>query len=276
MSMEKILEIIPSVTAEYVLNLIAALLIFFIGRWVAGRVTSMLESFLTRQKLEPMLTKFVVNLIYYALWTFVLLAALGRLGIQTTSFIAVLGAAGLAVGLALQGSLSNFAAGVLIILFRPFKFGDFIEAAGVAGTISDIQIFNTVLSSPDNVKIIVPNAQILAGCVKNYSALPTRRIEIKVGVSYKDDLKKVRHVLQGLADADTRILKEPVCLIAVKEMGESSVDFIIRPWVKSPDYWNVFFDLTERIKVAFDENNITIPFPQREMRVIHERPASEF
>jgi len=270
MDLQKILDQLPELTTTYLSNIVFAALIFFIGRWIARRLADLLEKGLTRQKLEPMLTKFLVNLTYAALTIFVVLAALGRLGIQTASFVAVLGAAGLAVGLALQGSLSNFAAGVLIVLFRPFKLGDYIEAAGVAGTIADIQIFNTVLSSPDNVKIIVPNAQVLAGCVKNYSALSTRRVEINVGVSYHDDLKKVRQVLQEVVSSDARVLKEPACLIAVKEMADSSVNFIVRPWVNSADYWGVYFDLTEKIKIALDENGITIPFPQRDVHVYQE------
>lgn len=268
---ERILAELPQFSSEYLvpnlLNLIAALAIFFIGKWAARRGTDLLGKFLEKQRLDAMLAKFLVNITYYGLLIFVILATLGRLGIQTASFIAVLGAAGLAIGLALQGSLSNFAAGALIVLFRPFKFGDFIEAGGVAGTVTDIQIFNTVLSSPDNIKIIVPNSQVLSSSIKNYTALPSRRVEIIAGVSYKDDLKKVRAVLQSLVEADSRVLKEPACVIAVKEMAESSVNFVVRPWVKSSDYWSVFFDLTEKIKLAFDENGISIPFPQRDVHL---------
>ncbi len=181
--------------------------------------------------------------------------------------LAVLGAAGLAVGLALQGSLSNFASGVLIVAFRPYRVGDYIEAGGVAGTVEDVQIFTTVMNSPDNKRIIVPNSHMMAGAITNYSANETRRINLVVGCGYGDDLDEVRQALEDIVAADSRILQDPPTTIAVSELGESSVNFVVRPWVKSQDYWGVHFDLTETIKKRFDANGISIPFPQRDVHV---------
>ncbi len=270
MDMEKIWAAVPTLSLQYFLNVVAAVLIFYIGRWAAGRVTDLFEKFLSRQRVEPTLTKFIVNLSYYALWIFVLLAALGRLGIQTASFVAVLGAAGLAVGLALQGSLSNFAAGVLIIIFRPFKVGDAVTAGGITGTIDAIQIFDTVIITPNHVKIILPNSKITGDAIQNFTALGRRRLEVVVGVSYADDLKKVRRVLEETLATDSRILKDPAPVIGVKELAESSVNLVVCPTVKTADFGPVSLDIFERIKEAFDRNGITIPFPQREVRLFQE------
>ena len=186
---------------------------------------------------------------------------------QTASLIALLGDAGLAVGLALQGSLSNFAAGVLIVLFRPYKVGDWIEGGGIAGAVEEVQILTTVLKTGDNKRVIVPNSQIMGTTITNYSANETRRVDLVVGVSYSDDLDKVRKELQDLVDADERILKDPAVTIAVSELADSSVNFVLRPWVKTADYWAVYFDLTERVKKRFDEVGISIPFPQRDVHI---------
>jgi small conductance mechanosensitive channel len=209
-----------------------------------------------------------------ALLVVVIIAAISQVGIETTSFIAIFGAAGLAVGLALQGSLSNFAAGVLIVLFRPYRIGDFIEAAGVAGTVEQVQILTTTMKTPDNKKIIVPNSQIMDSIITNYSANDTRRVDMVVGVSYSDDLDKVKKVLEELVSADERILKEPEYKIAVSELADSSVNFVVRPWVKTADYWSVMWDLTELIKKRFDNEGISIPFPQRDIHVYNESNGS--
>jgi small conductance mechanosensitive channel len=201
------------------------------------------------------------------LLTFVVLAAINQIGVQTTSFIAIIGAAGLAIGLALQGSLANLAAGVLIILFRPYKVGDYIEGGGVAGTVEEVQIFTTILKTPDNKTIIVPNGQIMGGTITNFSAMAERRIDLVVGVGYDADLDKTRQVLTDLLSADQRILEEPATLIGVVELADSSVNLVVRPWVKTADYWSVYFDLNERIKKRFDVEGITIPFPQRDVHV---------
>jgi small conductance mechanosensitive channel len=198
---------------------------------------------------------------------FVIIAAINQVGIQTTSLIAVMGAAGLAIGLALQGSLSNFAAGVLIVVFRPYRVGDWVEAAGISGSVEQVQILTTILKTGDNKQIIVPNSQIMGSIITNYSANATRRVDLTVGVSYDDDLDKVRATIQALVDADERILKDPACTIAVAALADSSVNFTVRPWVNTADYWGVMFDLTEAIKKRFDEEGISFPFPQQDVHL---------
>jgi small conductance mechanosensitive channel len=253
--------------ATFGLKLAAAIAILVVGRWVAKAITKLARRAMEKTKLDTMLARFVGNLIYVALMTFVVLAAINQLGVQTTSFIAVIGAAGLAIGLALQGSLANFAAGVLIIVFRPYKVGDYIEGGGVAGTVEEVQIFTTVLKTPDNKTIIVPNGQIMGGTITNYSARPERRVDLVVGVGYDADLDKTRQVLTDVLSQDQRVLQEPAPLIGVVELADSSVNFVVRPWVKNADYWPVYFDLNERIKKRFDAEDITIPFPQRDVHI---------
>ncbi len=252
---------------ELGLKLASAVLIFVIGRWVAKAILRVAKGVMARAELEETLSRFLGNLLYVVLMTIVIITTINQLGIQTTSLLAVLGAAGLAVGLALQGSLANFAAGVLIVAFRPYKVGDYIEAGGTAGTVEAVQIFTTVLKSPDNRRIIVPNAQMTAGTITNYSANDTRRIDLVAGVSYADDLDKVRRILRAIVAADSRVLAEPAPTIAVSELADSSVNFVVRPWVSSADYWAVYFDLTEQIKKRFDEEGVSIPFPQRDVHV---------
>ena len=242
---DQFLLMVQTTGVEFVKNLAGALIIFYVGRWVAG----------------------MVNLVRMTLILFVVIAAVNQLGIQTTSLIAVLGAAGLAVGLALQGSLSNFASGVLIILFRPYKVGDYIEGAGVTGSVEDMQILTTVLTTGDNKRVIVPNSQIMGSIITNYSSNDRRRIDLVVGVSYDDDIDKVRDELKALVAADDRILDDPACLIAVSELADSSVNFILRPWVKTSDYSAVKFSLTEAIKKRFDEVGISFPFPQHDVHL---------
>jgi len=222
---------------------------------------------LQRQEVDKTLETFVCNLSSMVLLVFVIIAAISALGIQTASFIAVLGAAGLAIGLALQGSLSNFAAGVLIVLFRPYKVGDWVEAAGISGAVEEVKILTTVLKTGDNKRVIVPNSQIMDAIITNYSANDTRRVDMVVGVSYSDDLDKVRATIEELITADNRILDEPAPLIAVSELADSSVNFVVRPWVATSDYWGVMFDLTEAIKKRFDQEGISIPFPQQDVHV---------
>ncbi len=248
-------------------NLIVAILIFYIGRFIVRLVVRGMSRVMDRQQVDQTLQKFVGNLVSMALMVVVIIAAIGALGIQTTSFIAIFGAAGLAVGLALQGSLSNFAAGVLIVLFRPYKVGDYVEAAGIAGSVEEVQILTTVLKTPDNKKIIVPNSQIMDSIITNYSANDTRRVDLTIGVSYSDDLDKVHATLRELVNADERILKDPECLIAVQALADSSVNFVVRPWVASGDYWGVYFDLTEAVKKRFDDEGISFPFPQQDVHI---------
>jgi small conductance mechanosensitive channel len=248
-------------------NIVIALLIFYVGKFVISLVVRGLRKMMRRQEVDPTLETFVCNLVRMALLVVVIIAAIGALGIQTTSFIAIFGAAGLAVGLALQGSLSNFAAGVLIVLFRPYRVGDFVEAAGIAGVVEQVQILTTVLKTGDNKQIIVPNGQIMDSIITNYSANETRRVDMVVGVSYDDDLDKVRATIQELIDAEERILDDPAPTVAVSELADSSVNFVVRPWVKTPDYWGVMFDLTEAIKKRFDKDGISFPFPQQDVHL---------
>ena len=248
-------------------KILAALAVFIIGRWVVKYLKRLALRIMEKREVDPTLTKFVTNLIYIALLTFVIVAALGMLGIQTTSFIAVIGAAGLAVGLALQGSLSNFAAGVLMIIFRPFEVGDLITGAGVTGVVEEIQIFNTQLLTPDNKTIIIPNAQLTADTITNYTRKGTRRADMVIGIGYEDDIDKARAIILEVLSQDERILKEPATKVAVAELADSSVNFTVRPWVKADDYWGVIFDATETIKKRFDAEGISIPFPQRDVHV---------
>ena len=252
---------------EFLLKAIVAVVIFYVGRLIARIVSGSLRKVMQKREIDKILETFLCNLVYWLVMAFTIIAAINQIGIQTTSLIAVMGAAGLAVGLALQGSLSNFAAGVLIVLFRPYRVGDWIEAAGIAGTVLQVQILTTVLKTGDNKQIVVPNGQIMNSVITNYSANETRRIDLVVGVGYSDDLDKVRESIQGLIDADERILDDPPCVIAVSELADSSVNFVVRPWVNTPDYWSVRFDLTEAIKKKFDEQGISIPFPQRDVHV---------
>ncbi|MBW1644764.1 MAG: mechanosensitive ion channel [Deltaproteobacteria bacterium] len=265
--MENIMPRLQELLTVYGLNLIAALAIFIIGRWAAKAVRHLTEKIMTKKKVEPTIVSFTCNLVYAAIVVFVIIAAISKLGVQTTSFVAVLGAAGLAIGLALQGSLSNFAAGFLLIIFRPFKAGDFVEAGGVTGAVEEISIFTTILKTPDNKVIIIPNSAIMGGTITNYSAMPQRRVDISVGVSYEDDLKKVRQVLTDLISADSRILQDPAPTIAVAELGDSSVNYTVRVWARSEDYWDVFFDTTEAIKLRFDQEGISIPYPQQDVHL---------
>ncbi len=248
-------------------NVIIALLIFYVGRLIISIVVRGLHKVLQRHSVDKTLETFVCNLVRTVLLIVVIIAAIGALGVQTTSFIAIFGAAGLAVGLALQGSLSNFASGVLIVLFRPYKVGDFIEGAGISGSVEQVQILTTVLKTGDNKQVIVPNSQIMNSVITNYSANDTRRVDMVIGVSYSDDLDKVRSTIQELVAADQRILAEPACTIAVSALADSSVNFVVRPWVKTPDYWGVMFDLTEAIKKRFDKEGISFPFPQRDVHL---------
>ena len=251
----------------YGLRVIAALAIFIFGKWAARGVTNILRRMMIKGKTEESLVAFACSLSYVALLAFVIIAALNQLGIQTASFIAILGAAGLAIGLALQGSLSNFAAGVLMIIFRPFKIGDYIEGGGGAGTVEEIQIFTTQLKSPDNKTIIVPNSKMLGDNIVNYSTKETRRVDMLFGIGYEDDIDKTRTVLSDIVAQDNRIMAEPAPVIVVSALADSSVNFTVRVWTLSADYWGVFFDTQETVKKRFDAENISIPFPQRDVHV---------
>ncbi len=264
------LDWLRTVGMDLGIKILTALAIFFIGRWVVRLVVKGVRTALQKGEVDVTLERFVCNLVSMALMVVVIIAAISALGIQTASFIAIFGAAGLAVGLALQGSLSNFAAGVLIVLFRPYKVGDWVEAAGVSGSVDSVQILTTILKTGDNKQVIVPNSQIMDSIITNYSAMDTRRVDMVVGVSYDDDLDKVHKTLKELVDAESRILRDPECKIAVSELADSSVNFVVRPWVNSSDYWGVMFDMTEAIKKRFDQEGISFPFPQQDVHIYNQ------
>lgn len=263
--LETVSNFLTTKGVDFAMNVVAAIAIFLIGRWVARMLTRLVGRMMVRASVDETLTKFVGNLVYAGLLAFVILASINRLGIDTTSFAAIIAAAGLAVGFALQGSLSNFSAGVMLILFKPFKVGDFVEAGGSTGVVEEIQIFNTLMKTGDNVQIIVPNSAITGSVITNYSAKETRRIDLTVGCGYGDDLKAVKEYLQQLVRSDDRILQDPEPVVAVSELGDSSVNFVVRPWVQSADYWAVRWDLTEKIKVDFDAKGFNFPFPSQDV-----------
>ena len=247
------------------LRVVAAALIFIIGNWVAKRIAAFFVVVMNRNDVDVTLTKFLRNIVYYALLVAVIIAAAGQLGINTSSFLAVVGAAGLAIGLALKDSLSNFSAGVMLILFRPFKVGDAVTVAGETGSVEEITIFNTVLNTFDNQKKIIPNGIVASGTITNITANDTRRIDLVIGISYDDDIRKAEQVLHDVVKNEDLILADPEVSIAVAELADSSVNFVVRPWVKTPDYWKVRCSLIEKIKIALDEAGITIPYPQQDV-----------
>ncbi|WP_421716004.1 mechanosensitive ion channel family protein [Arcobacter arenosus] len=259
-------ETVSDMIGVYALNVAMAIVIFVIGKWVARKVADIaFKLMMKNSKIDETLAKFLDDIIYYILVVMVVLTALKQLGVDTTSFFAILGAAGLAIGLALKDSLGNFASGVMIILFRPFKVGDFINAAGVSGTVEEVTIFNTILKTGDNQKLIVPNGSITGGTITNVNAKPERRVDLVVGIGYDDDIKKAKEVLTNIIEADERVLKDKGITVAVSELADSSVNFVVRAWVNTPDYWAVKFDLTENIKLTFDKEGISIPYPQQDV-----------
>ena len=265
--MENIIDYLQNWVAAWGLKVLAAIVILIVGSWIAKIVKNIVKKILTRRQMDGTIVSFVSSLVHITLIIFVIIAAIAKLDYNTSSLIAVIGAAGLAIGLALQGSLSNFAAGFLLIIFRPFREGHYIEGAGTAGIVENIQLFTTTLVTPDNKMVIIPNGKLTGDNIINFTAKGTRRVELVAGVSYSDDLDKVREVLQKIIDGDERILKDPEPMIVVKELADSSVNFVVRVWVKAEDYWDVFFNTTEKIKKSFDAEGISIPFPQRDVHL---------
>jgi small conductance mechanosensitive channel len=263
---------LQSLIVSFGLNILWVIVILVIGWWLAALIARLLRRTLGKVDVEPTLIGFLSNMTYYVLLTFVILAVLARLGIQTTSIIAVLGAAGLAVGLALQGALSNFAAGVLILFFRPYRVGDYVEIGGAAGTVEQIQIFNTILATPDRKTVIVPNAQATGGNIVNYTTKGTRRVDMVFGIGYEDDILKAKQLLETVLAEDERIFKDPAPTVAVLELADSSVNFAVRPYVKVEDYWSVLFDTTEKVKLLFDQQGVSIPYPQQDVHLIQPGP----
>lgn len=248
-------------------RLILAIVVLLVGLWIINRFVRALAKGLEKSSTEPTLARFLCNLSSVGFKALLLISVASMIGIETTSFIAVLGAAGLAIGLALQGSLANFAGGVLVLMFKPFRVGDFIDAQGVAGTVSEIQIFNTVIKTPDNKRIVVPNGGLSNGIITNFSAEPTRRVDFVFGIGYQDDIARAKDIIARLIGEDSRSLTDPAPQIVVSNLGDSSVDITTRVWVNAANYWGLYFDLTERVKLTFDQEGISIPFPQRDVHV---------
>ena len=269
--MENVLEQIYEFATTYGIKVVGAILVLIVGRIVAGFVRRGLRRALSRGQTDPAVVSFVASLGFYLIQIVAVLAALNNFGVETASLVAVLGAAGFAIGFAMQGALSNFAAGIMLLVFRPFTIGDYVEAAGVAGTIKQMSLFTTVLTTPDNVRIMVPNGKIFGDTIKNVSAEETRRVDMVMGIGYGSPIDRAVQVMQEIMDADARVLKDPAPQIAVAELADSSVNLVVRPWVAKADYWGVKFDLTRRFKEAFDREGIEIPFPQR---VVYNMSAS--
>ena len=258
-------ELLTTYAVEYGTAIIGAVLVFIIGKIIAKAITSFAKKVMNKGDMDETIVKFLGNIIYGILFAFVIIAALSQLGVETTSLAAIFAAAGLAIGLALQGSLSNFAAGVLIIAFRPFKVGDYVQIAGVEGDVEEVSIFTTTLNSKDNKTIIVPNGQVTDGVITNFTNQKIRRVDMVFGIGYGDDIKKAKEVLQSIIDDNAMILKDPGADIFVSELGDSSVNFTVRPWCNTDDYWDVYGDVHETVKLRFDAEGISIPFPQQDV-----------
>jgi len=271
---ESYMQMLGEMTLTFGVQFLMAVVVYFVGNLIINKMVALVELALKKKQVEVTLHQFLISILRTALKAIQIIIFASMIGIQTASFIAILGAAGLAIGLALQGSLANFAGGVLILLFRPFKNGDAIDAQGYVGTVEEIQIFNTILKTFDNKRIIIPNALLSNGCVTNINVNGTRRVDLVFGIGYDDDIAKAKALLKSLIDADERILKDEVNDIWVGEHGDSSVNLFVRPWVKSADYWGVYFDLMEQVKLAFDKEGISIPFPQSDVHM-HQAPSAQ-
>ncbi|NNC79415.1 MAG: mechanosensitive ion channel [Acidimicrobiales bacterium] len=258
----------------YLVRLAGALVVFWIGRKVVNWLAGLAEKGMERGGLEGTLRGFLVSILRAILLVLVIIAALGTLGIETTSFAAILAAAGLAVGLALQGTLANFASGVMLLLFKPYKAGDLVEIGGVLGVVDEIQIFNTLLTTPDNKLVIMPNAQVTSGPITNLSGKGSLRVDLVAGIGYDDDLKQAKSILQDILDSHPKVLAEPAPAVTVMELGDNSVNFAVRPYATVADYWDVYFDVTESIKLRLDEAGISIPYPQRDIHIIGPEDAA--
>jgi len=260
-------NIIETVVLPWGIKIALAIAIFYIGRIIVAAVVKVAGKFMSARNMDEILVKFLSSILHWVLLLFVVIASLSQLGIDTTSLVALLGAAGLAIGLSLQSSLANFAAGVMLIVFRPFTKGDFVEVAGTSGSVDNISIFTTTLTTPDNKEVIVPNGSVIGNNIVNYSARPTRRVDMVFGIGYGDDIKKAKELLEQIVAADTRVLAEPAPVVALGELADSSVNFLVRPWVNAEDYWSVLWDTTETVKLKFDEAGISIPYPQMDVHL---------
>lgn len=249
-------------------KILLAIVVFLVGRWIVRRLNKLLAKILEKRHVEASLSTFVKSLVNITLTLLLIIVVIGVLGIETSSFIALFASAGVAIGMALSGTLQNFAGGVMILLFKPFKVGDTIEAQGQSGTVREIQIFNTILATPDNKIIIIPNGGLSTGLMKNYSREATRRVDWEFGIAYGDDYTKAKAVIARLLDADGRVLKDPAYFIALTSLGESSVNIVVRAWVNAGDYWGVYFDMNEKVYKTFAEENLNIPFPQLDVHLL--------
>lgn len=263
----KYMDMAIQFASEYGLKLIGALLIFIIGKWIAKWVQGLIVKLMNKNKIDATLVTFTESIIYILLMIVIILAALNSLGVNTTSFAAILAAAGLAIGLALQDTLGNIGSGILLISFRPFGVGDVISVSGETGKVAAISMFATILHTPDNKVITIPNAAVTSGNIINFSANETRRLDLTFGIGYGDDLKLAKSVLEDIMNSDPRVLADPAPFVGVRELGDSSVNFAFRPWVKTDDYWDVHFDMMEKVKLAFDEKGISIPYPQMDIHL---------
>mgnify|MGYP006298408919 CR=1 FL=1 len=268
--MAEVLNSLLEMLARYGFSVLGAVVILLVGYLVAKWIRMLLRSRLTKREVDGALVAFIANLAYCGVLTFTIVAALRNFGVQTASLIAVIGAIGLAVGLALQGSLSNFAAGIVLIVLRPFRAGDWVEVGGTMGTVEEIGMFTTTLCSPDNKTVVVPNAQVTSDSIINYTDRDTRRVDLVFGIGYGDDIRKAKEVIMDVLTSDERVLEDPAPVVAVSELGDSSVNLIARPWVKTADYWDVYRHFLEQVKLRFDEEGITIPFPQQDVHMIQE------
>ena len=260
-------NLLENIIVPWGIRIALALVIFYVGRIVVSMLVNVANKFMRNRDMDDILVKFLCSIMRWVLLLFVVIAALSQLGIDTTSLIALLGAAGLAIGLSLQSSLSNFASGVMLIVFRPFTKGDFVEVAGTSGSVDNISIFTTTLTTPDNKEVIVPNGAVLGNNITNYSARPTRRVDMVFGIGYDDDIKKAKELLEQIIAADERVLADPAPVVALGELADSSVNFLVRPWVNAADYWGVLWDTTETVKLKFDEAGISIPYPQMDVHL---------
>ncbi|MCZ7601702.1 MAG: mechanosensitive ion channel [Melioribacteraceae bacterium] len=265
--MQEIFDILKNWAEVYILKIIAAIAILVIGKIIAGMIRNFVKKLLNKSNMDLTIVSFLSNLLYGLLITLIVLVALGQLGVETTSFVAIVGAAGLAVGFALKDSLGNFASGVMLLINKPFSVGHYIEAGGTAGTVLEIKLFATKLKTPDNKVIYVPNASVVGGNITNFSAEDTRRVDMQFGIGYNDDIDKAKQIILKLLSNDDRVLKDPKPQVVVGSLGDSSVNIVVRPWVNKADYWGFFFDMTETVKKEFDNAGVSIPFPQRDVHL---------
>jgi len=270
--MQGLMEFGTDLAMTWGLKIVGAIAVLIIGRMIAGTARKITRKALENADVDMTLVPFLSKLVYFFVLIVVVIAVLGVFGVQTASLVAVLGAAGLAVGLALQGTLSNFAAGVMLLFFRPFKIGDFIDAAGTTGTVVEIGVFASTLKSPDNVKIVVPNSQVYGATIKNFNGYDTRRVDMEIGISYNDDIPKAIEIIRGIVNSDPRVLAEPESVVAVSNLGDSSVDLVIRPWCAGSDYWALRWDLNQRIKEGLEAAGCSIPYPQSDVHY-HQKTA---